>query len=214
MPEQNRIRTLVVDDHGIVREGLSTFIETSPDLEMIGEASSGPEAIRLCDQLQPDIVLMDLVMPEMDGPTAIRLIRQAHPDIQIIALTSFGQEELVKAALQAGAISYLLKNITARELVEAIRAAHAGQSTLSPEAARALIKAATQPPPIGHDLTAREREILALIVKGHSNIEIGAQLGVSPATVKNHLNSIFSKLHVANRTEAATLALQHNMLQT
>jgi NarL family two-component system response regulator LiaR len=211
MPE--RIRILIVDDHGVVREGLATFIETFPDLELAGEASSGGEAVRLCGQLHPDIVLMDLVMPEMDGPTATRLIRQSYPDIQVIALTSFGQEELVKAALQAGAISYLLKNISASDLAQAIRAAYAGKSTLAPEAARALINAATQPVPVGHDLTTREREVLALIVKGYSNIEIGEQLGVSPATVKNHLNNIFSKLHVTNRTEAATLALQHHIVQ-
>ena len=212
MPDQRHIRVLIVDDHNVVREGLATFIEIFEDLELAGEAADGREALRLCQELQPDIVLMDLVMPEMDGPTATRLIRQAHPDIQIIALTSFGQEEMVKAALQAGAISYLLKNITAEALAEAIRAAYDGKPTLAPEAARALISAATQPPPIGHDLTARERDVLALIVKGHSNIEIGDRLGVSPATVKNHLNSIFSKLHVTNRTEAATLALQHNIV--
>ncbi len=212
MPDQRRIRVLIVDDHNVVREGLATFIEVFEDLELAGEAADGKEALRLCQQLQPDIVLMDLVMPEMDGPTASRLIRQAHPDIQIIALTSFGQDDMVKVALQAGAISYLLKNITAEALAEAIRAAYLGKPTLAPEAARALINAATQPPPVGHDLTARERDVLGLIVKGHSNIEIGDRLGVSPATVKNHLNSIFSKLHVTNRTEAATLALQHNIV--
>lgn len=217
MPKQNdtpTIRILITDDHGVVREGLSTFIETFPDLDLVGEAESGAEAVRLCGQLRPDVVLMDLVMPEMDGPTAIRLIRQSNPEIQIIALTSFGQEDLIKAALQAGAISYLLKNIAARDLADAIRSAYVGKPTLAPEAARVLISAATQPLPIGHDLTAREREVLALIARGYSNIEIGDQLGVSPATVKNHLNSIFSKLHVTNRTEAATLALQHNLVNT
>jgi NarL family two-component system response regulator LiaR len=217
MPQYNDtpgIRILIADDHGIVREGLSTFIETFPDLSLVGEAENGAEAVRLCGQLHPDVILMDLVMPEMDGPTAIRLIRQSHPDIAIIALTSFGQEDLIKAALQAGAISYLLKNIAARDLAGAIRAAFVGKPTLAPEAARVLINATTQPLPIGHDLTAREREVLALIAKGHSNIEIGEQLGVSPATVKNHLNNIFSKLHVTNRTEAATLALQHNLVNT
>jgi two-component system, NarL family, response regulator LiaR len=215
MPQNNNapgIRILIADDHGVVREGLSTFIETFSDLDLVGEAESGVQAVHLCGQVHPDVVLMDLVMPEMDGPTAIRLIRRAYPDIQVIALTSFGQEDLIKAALQAGAISYLLKNIAAHDLADAIRAAHAGRSTLAPEAARVLINATTQPLPIGHDLTDRERQVLALIAKGYSNIEIGEHLTVSPATVKNHLNSIFSKLHVTNRTEAATLALQHNLV--
>jgi NarL family two-component system response regulator LiaR len=212
MPEQRPIRVLIVDDHNVVREGLASFIEIFDDLELAGQAANGREALQQCKQLQPDVVLMDLVMPEMDGPTAIQLIRQAHPNIQIIVLTSFGQDDVVKTALQAGAISYLLKNITAETLADAIRAADAGKPMLAPEAARALISAATQPPPIGHDLTSREREVMALIVKGYSNIDIGEQLGVSPATVKNHLNSIFSKLQVTNRTEAATLALQHNIV--
>ncbi len=205
MPDPNRIRVLIVDDHNVVREGLAAFLETFKDLELAGEAASGEEALQMCEQLDPDVILMDLVMPEMDGPTATRLIKAVRPDSQVIVLTSFGQEDLVKAALQAGAISYLLKNITADALAEAIRAAYAGRSTLAPEAARALIKAATQPPQVGHDLTSREREVLSLIVKGLSNIEIGEHLGVSPATVKNHLNSIFSKLQVTNRTEAAQI---------
>jgi len=213
MPDQKRIRVLVVDDHAVVREGITTFLKVHRDLEMVGEASSGQEAIRLCGQTHPDVVLMDLIMPEMDGPTTIRLINQSFPLIQVIALTSFGQEDLVRSALQAGAVSYLLKTISASELAEAIRAAFAGNPTLAPEAARALIHAAMQPPPPGNDLTGREREVLGLIVKGYGNIEIGERLGVSPATIKTHLNNIFSKLHVTNRTEAATLAIQHHIIE-
>jgi NarL family two-component system response regulator LiaR len=213
MLNPRRIRVLIVDDHAVVREGITTFLKVHRDLEMVGEASGGLEAIRLCGQLQPDVVLMDLVMPEMDGPTTIRLINQTFPLIQVIALTSFGQEDMVRAALQAGAVSYLLKTISANELADAIRAASIGNSTLAPEATRALIHAATQPPPPGNDLTSREREVLALIVKGYGNIEIGERLSVSPATIKTHLNNIFSKLHVTNRTEAATLAIQHHIIE-
>ena len=212
MTEQKRIRVMIVDDHSVVREGLMTFLKVFRDLELVGEAPGGAEAVRLSAEILPDVILMDLMMPGVDGPMAITQIHDTLPQIQIIALTSFGQEDLVKSALRAGAVSYLLKTISATELADAIRAANAGRSTLAPEAARALIYAATQPPPPGHDLTAREREVLALIVKGYGNIEIGDRLGVSPATIKNHLNNIFSKLHVTNRTEAATLALQHHIV--
>lgn len=212
MTDTRRIRILIVDDHSVVREGLTTFLKVFRDLELVGEASSGAEALRMVGAVEPDVVLMDLMMPEMDGPTATGLIRAQYPQVQVIALTSFGQEDLIRAALQAGAVSYLLKTISATELADAIRAANAGKSTLAPEAARALISAATQPPPPGNDLTDREREVLALIVHGYSNVEVGERLGVSPATVKNHLNNIFSKLHVSNRTEAATLALQRHIV--
>jgi len=204
-----RIRVMVVDDHTMVRRGLATFLKVFDDLELAGEAASGQAAVQLCAQLQPDVVLMDMVMPDMDGATATRLIRKQSPLIQVIALTSFKEEILVQSALQAGAIGYLLKDVSVDELAQAIRAAHAGRTTLSPEAAQALVHAASQPPAPGSDLTERERAVLALMVEGLNNTQIAARLTVSPSTVKSHVSNILSKLAVASRTEAVTLAL-HN----
>jgi len=174
MTESNPIRVLLVDDHAVVRSGLGAFLLAYDDLELVGEAASGEEAVRLCERFQPDVVLMDLVMPGMDGATATRLIREHCPQIQVIALTSFKEKELVEGALEAGAIGYLLKNVSAEELANAIRKAHAGKPTLAPEAAQVLIQAARQPPAPGFDLTEREREVLALMVEGLSNPEIAA----------------------------------------
>lgn len=207
------IRVLIVDDHKMVRKGLRTFLTAFPDLEMVGEASSGEEAVRVCGQLRPDVVLMDLVMPGMDGAAATEAIRANCPDIKVIALTSFPEEDLVQRALKAGAISYLLKNVEAEELANAIRAAYAGRSTLAPEAAQALIHAATRPPEIGHDLTAREREVLALMIEGLNNGEIAARLTLSDSTVKFHVSNILSKLSAESRTEAVAIALQHNVVR-
>jgi NarL family two-component system response regulator LiaR len=212
MIEPDHIRVLIVDDHAMLRRGLVTFLLSFDDLELVGEAANGVEALRLCDQVQPDVVLMDLVMPEMDGSTATRAIRQRHPQVQVIALTSFREEELVQGALEAGAIGYLLKNASADELADAIRAAHAGQPTLAPEAAEALIHAATHLPALGQDLTPREREVLALMVEGLRNAKIAERLTVSPSTVKFHVSRILSKLGVSSRTEAVAMALQHNLV--
>jgi NarL family two-component system response regulator LiaR len=208
----SRIRVMVVDDHTMVRRGLATILKIFDDLELVGEAARGQAAIQLCAQLQPDVVLMDMVMPDMDGATATRLIRKQSPLIQVIALTSFKEEILVQSALQAGAIGYLLKDVSADELVEAIRAAHAGRSTLSPEAAQALVHAASQPPAPGLDLTEREREVLALMVEGLNNTQIAGRLIVSPSTVKSHVSNILTKLGVASRTEAVTLALRNRIV--
>ncbi|HEX6386685.1 MAG TPA: response regulator transcription factor [Anaerolineae bacterium] len=212
MSEQNRIRVLVVDDHAIVREGLHTLLEAFPDLEPVGEAANSSEAIRLCAERHPDVVLMDLVMPGMDGITAIHAIHSNFPDIKILALTNFNDNDLVKEALAAGALGYLLKNITADELAQAIRDAAAGKSTMAPEAVQALINVVTSPPPPGLDLTKREREVLALLVMGQSNRQIAKQLQVSPSTVKNHVSRILAKLGVSTRTEAATLALRYHLV--
>lgn len=206
------IRVLLVDDHAVVRSGLAAFLLAFDDLELVGEASDGREAVQLCAEVAPDVVLMDLVMPEMDGAAATRAIRECCPRVQVIVLTSFKEEDLVQGALQAGAISYLLKNVSAEELAAAIRAAHGGRPTLAPEAAQALVRAAAQPPPCGHDLTPREREVLALMTEGLSNPEIADRLVVSQSTAKFHVSSILSKLGASSRTEAVALALQHHLV--
>lgn len=212
MTETERIRVLIVDDHKVVRKGLRAFLVSYTDLELVGEADGGQQALLACQQFAPDVVLMDLMMPGMDGAQATERIRQAYPNIRVIALTSFPEEDLVEKALRAGAISYLLKNVEADELANAIRAAHAGQSTLAPEAARALIQAHTRPPEIGHDLTEREREVLALMVEGISNQEIAERLVLSGSTIKFHVSNVLSKLGASSRTEAVSLALQHNLV--
>jgi two-component system, NarL family, response regulator LiaR len=206
------IRVMLVDDHTMVRRGLATFLMVYDDLTLAGEAESGAAAIQLCAQVLPDVILMDMVMPEMDGATATRLIRQQYPQVQVIALTSFKEGKLIKNALEAGAISYLLKDVSADELAQAIRAAHSGRATLSPEAAQVLVETANQPPAPGLDLTERERVVLTLMIEGLNNTQIAARLTVSPSTIKSHVSNILSKLGVASRTEAVTLALRNHIL--
>jgi len=201
------IRVLIVDDHDMLREGLSTFLRAFPDMRLVGEAANGAEAVQRCRELAPDVVLMDLIMPEMDGVAAIRAINAAPPRPAIIALSSFGEEQLVRAALEAGARSYLLKNVSAESLAEAIRLARAGISSLSPEASGAL---AGRPEP-APELTPREREILRLLIDGDTNAEIAARLGLSLYTVKNHVRNLLGKLGVSSRTEAVSLALQRGL---
>lgn len=212
MTASQPIRVMLVDDHTMVRHGLATILKVYDDLDLAGEAAGGESAIQLCDRIRPDVILMDLVMPDMDGVTAIRTICQQFPTVQVIALTSFKEEKLVENALEAGAIGYLLKDVSVDELAQAIRAAHAGRGTLSPEAAQALVRAATKPPPPGEDLTERERDVLALMIKGLNNTEIAEKLVVSPSTIKSHVSHILAKLDVSSRTEAVALAVQHGIL--
>lgn len=206
------IRVLLVDDHAMVRRGLAVMLQAFDDLALAGEAATGEEAVRLCAELRPEVVLMDMQLPDMTGVEATRAIRGANAAIQVIALTSFKDEAWVQAVLQAGAIGYLLKNASIDELAAAIRAAQVGQPTLAPEATQALIHAATRPLPPGHDLTEREREVLALLVKGLDNIAIADRLGVSRSTIKTHVSNLLSKLGAASRTEAVALALKHGLI--
>ena len=213
MGDMRPIRVLLVDDHAMVRTGLKQFLKGFDDLELAGEASNGAEAVDLCQQAAPDVVLMDLVMPEMDGSQATRLIRQLCPEVKVIALTSFQEQDMVEQTLQAGAIGYLLKNVSAEELAGAIRAAHVGRPTLSQEAAEALVQATRQRPELGGDLSEREREVLELLVEGLSNGAIAERLSISPATVRFHVSSILSKLGVSNRAEAVSLAWRHHLVK-
>ena len=208
------IRVMVVDDHAVVRGGLAAFLLAYDDLVLVGEAANGVEAVRYAGVYQPDVILMDLMMPEMDGATATRLIREQHPEMRVIALTSFKEDDMVQSVLHAGAIGYLLKNVAADELAAAIRSAYVGRPTLAPEAAQVLIHHATHPAQqsLGHDLTERERDVLALMVRGKNNSEIADKLVVSRSTIKYHVSNILSKLQATSRTEAVAYALQQNLV--
>jgi NarL family two-component system response regulator LiaR len=211
MTDEPRIKIMLVDDHAVVRSGLSAFLSVVPDLELVGEAENGDEAVRRCGLLHPDVILMDLMMPGTDGVTATRLIHEKYPTVHVIALTSFPEDDLVQKALQAGATGYLMKNVSARELADAIRAAHKGKMTLSPEAVQALAQAAAQKHD-GVELTDREREVLKLMVEGLNNAEIAERLVVSLSTVKYHISNILSKLQVDNRVAAVTMAIQKKLV--
>lgn len=212
MSEDRPIRVLIVDDHAVVRNGLRFFLLAFDRMQPVGEAASGEECLEICLGLQPDVVLMDLMMPGMGGVAAIRELRTRCPTVQVIALTSFTDEQTVQAALKAGAISYLLKTVAAEELAQAIEAAHAGRSVLAPEATQALVRSITEQRQPGYDLTVREREVLGLIVDGLSNQEIAARLVIGLSTVKFHVSSILSKLGVTSRAEAVSVALQNQII--
>ncbi|UCD08017.1 MAG: response regulator transcription factor, partial [Dehalococcoidales bacterium] len=196
MTDSETIRVIVVDDHTVVRSGLGAVLDTSEGMELVGEAGDGEEAIRICENLQPDVILMDLQMPKMDGVEATRIIHERWPQIHIIALTSYKEKEYVEGVLKAGATSYLLKNVSAEELVSAINKVMMDQPSLSPEAAQVLIQTVNEPSQPGIDLTDREREILALMVDGKSNSEISKSIFITQATVKYHVSNILSKLGV------------------
>lgn len=207
----NPIRIMIVDDHAVVRSGLGAFLSAMPDMVLVGEAENGDEAVLRCGRLHPNVVLMDLMMPIVDGVAATERIRKSHPETQVIVLTSFQEDALVRNALNAGAVGYLMKNVSATELANAIRAAHQGKMTLAPEAAQALFRASQEPPEVDA-LTEREREVLSLMVDGLSNAEIAERLFVSLSTVKYHTSNILSKLGVDNRVGAVALAIQKKLV--
>jgi NarL family two-component system response regulator LiaR len=210
---QEAIRVMIVDDHTMVRKGLAAMLKVKPDLKLVGEASNGHEALQVCRAVRPDVILMDLVMPRMDGTAAIRAVRRDWPGVQVIVLTSFKEKDLVQQALKAGAISYLLKDVSIDDLAQAIRAACVGQSTLAPEATQALIQAANQGPQLGHDLTPREHEVLELMVEGLTNPEIAQRLIISASTARAHVSSVLSKLGVSNRAEAVAQAFRLKLVK-
>ncbi len=212
MDTPQTIRVMLVDDHNVVRSGLATFLKAYEDLELVGEAKNGAEALNLCHMRKPDVILMDLMMPVMDGIAATRAILAEYPEIKIIAMTSFEDEELVQGVLAAGAMSYLLKNVSSDELSRAIRDAVSGRSTLAPEAARVLIQATHPVNQPWLDLTEREREVLDLVVQGKSNQKIAETMVISLATVKAHISSILSKLHVSSRSEAIAFSIKNKLV--
>jgi NarL family two-component system response regulator LiaR len=213
MTEQQNVRVLIVDDHPMVRSGLKDFIQAYDWMEWAGEAQNGIDAVEFCRENEVDVILMDIMMPLMDGSEATRRILSLGKPIKVIIITSFHEQELVQRALQAGATSYLLKNVTADELAAAIWAASSGHSVLAPEATQALIRSEQKNPPLGDDLTERELEVLNLLARGLSNQEMADSQSVSIATIKFHLANIFSKLGAKNRTEATTIALKNNLVK-
>ena len=209
MPRPEPIHVMTVDDHQILRGGLKFLLLAFEDIELVGEARSGPEAISLCDQVDPDVVLMDMLMPDMDGATTTQAIKEQHPEIQVLVLSGSSDADSVRRAMQAGAVGYLLKDASMDELADGIRAAHTGKPVLAAEAARALVEAGARSPlEPGSDLTVRQLEILALMAEGLTNNEIADRLYLSPYTVRNHVSEILSKLGTSTRTEAAALAVR------
>jgi NarL family two-component system response regulator LiaR len=212
MTDGKRIRILLADDHDMVRRGLAVFLQAFPDMQLVGEAADGVEAIEQCQKVHPDVVLMDVMMPGMDGIEATRRIRAQYPYVQVLMLSSSNDEDLVKSAIQAGAIGYVLKDISTNEMADALRNAAQGHSTLSPAATQALVAATARPPEPEYHLTERELELLRLLVDGLSNSEIADRLTISLSTVKFHISSILNKLGVSSRTEAAVLALEKHLV--
>jgi NarL family two-component system response regulator LiaR len=214
MKDTSTIHVMIVDDQAVVRSGLKTFLLAYDDLELVAEAADGEAAVRLCGQFHPDVILMDVMMPRMDGITAMRTIRKRYPQIQVLILTGFKEANLVQDAFEAGAIGYLIKNITAEELAQAIHAAYQGAPTIDPEVKPTFIHIATHAaePVVRDDLTPREREVLQLLVQGLMNAEIADTLVVSQSTVKFHVSNIIAKLHAINRTEAVAKAIQNHFM--
>lgn len=216
-PITEPITVVLVDDHTVVRHGVRAYLSTLPDIDVIGEAGSGTEAVAVVKQLAPDIVLMDLIMPGMDGVEATRRVKLASPRTQVIVLTSYHEDEHIFPAIRAGALSYLLKDIEPDELAAAIRRAHRGEAVLHPRVATRLVQEARQPQRDGinpfTELTDREMEILRLVADGRSNAEIATELVISQKTVKSHVSNILSKLQLADRTQAAVYAWREGVVR-
>ena len=212
MSDSNPIRVMIVDDHLMVRDGLRVFLSIYDDIKVVAEADDGEQAVALCLGVMPDVVLMDLLMPNMDGIEATRRIRSEDDSIQVIALTSFAEQELVEKAFRAGAISYLMKDVHSDKLAETIREAKRGRSTIDSAAAQALVASTAEEIPKGEILTPREREILVMLTEGKTNKEIANQLSLSEGTVRFHVSNILSKMGVNNRTEAVSLAFQQGLI--
>jgi DNA-binding NarL/FixJ family response regulator len=210
VPEPGPIRVLVVDDHAVVREGLRTFLALQDGIEVVGESADGEAAVRDAEYLRPDVVLMDLVMPRLDGVGAMRELRRLVPSCRVIVLTSYTDDDRILPAIQAGAAGYLLKNAEPREIARAVRAAHAGEALLDPSVAARVVSALARPEP--HELTPREREVLALIARGMANKRIALELGVSEKTVKAHVGHVLAKLGVTDRTQAALVAVRSGLV--
>jgi NarL family two-component system response regulator LiaR len=212
------ITVLIVDDHAVVRSGVRGFLETQPDIQVVGEASSGAEGVRLAAELVPDVVLMDLAMPEMDGIEATRRIRDASPRTQVVVLTSFHDDAHIFPAIRAGALSYLLKDILPEELAETVRRAAQGEAVLNSQVASRLVKEVSgnreSPAGLLAELSARELDVLQLIAEGLSNAEIAEKLVISQKTVKGHVSNILGKLHLADRTQAAVLAWRQGVVKS
>jgi NarL family two-component system response regulator LiaR len=209
------IRVLIADDHAIVRDGIQSLLKTEPLIRVVGEAKTGQEAVLETEKLEPDVVIMDLVMPEMDGVEATRLILAKQPEVRILVLTSFGAEDKLLSAIRAGALGYLLKDSGAEELVGAIRQVYGGASSLHPVVARKLIQElarAEERAEIQESLTDREQQVLKLLARGLSNQQISQELVISEATVRNHVSNILSKLELESRTQAALYALREGLV--
>jgi DNA-binding NarL/FixJ family response regulator len=208
------IRILIADDHSVVRQGLKMFLALDPDLEVVGEAEDGRKALHLAERLRPDVVLMDLLMPEMDGVAATAAIRTQLPETEVIALTSVLEDEQVVGAVRAGAIGYLLKNTECDELCRAIKAAAVGQVQLAPEAARRLMREVRSPEQPAVPLSERETDVLRLLAAGKANKEIARELSIGEQTVKTHVSSVLGKLGVQSRTQAALYAQRTGLAAT
>jgi NarL family two-component system response regulator LiaR len=214
MNESDHIRVFVADDHAIVRKGIAAVLEIVPDIDMVGEAENGHEAVIRVEVLQPDVILMDLVMPDMDGIEAIRRIKDSQPEARILVLTTFAGEDKIFPAIKVGALGYHLKDSHPEELVQAIRQVFRGESSLHPVIARKVLEELSHPsegPPTADPLTQREVEVLRLVAQGLENCEIAERLVISEATVRTHVSNITSKLHVASRTQAALYALREGI---